>query len=876
VPSSERLELQLVLLLLGNEALDQSDLMYALSASSSQETLVDSLIASKRLSPEALTEAMEQLALLNEETVRHTIPDTQQHRPSQRVLHTEASSTQRSPSSHVHLSDPSALQGVSGRDRYVDIRLLGRGGMANVTLAHDRVLNREVALKAVRDNAKISNSATLLLTEARVTGLLDHPGIVPVYDIGSEDNGFSFYTMRAVSQPSLADQFKGDDLAQPSMSLEESVAAIRQVCLTVQYAHERGVIHRDLKPGNILLGDYGEIYVVDWGVARIVDETLGLHRTMSEPDGFIIGTMQYMSPEQARGNNTAIDARSDVYGLGGLLYFALTGSSPYLETNLLALRTAVINRAPEALRSRAPQRQIPTELSEICLKAMEKDPNLRYQSAKEMATELGSFMAGEKRRTRALKAVKKDIERGSAARAKWGALLCEGLGLRTQCEALESRLPTWAPAQEKKQLWAMKTEIDHLELEAERAFAESTRYYSQALTHSVKADEASQALGKMYWLRLEEAEAYNRTAESIAWEGRILQCGDEATRAKLNVGGSIRVETDQLGIRASLFRFEEFGRRLLPVRILDDRALPFEASDLKPGSYRLTMTSADGSPIHVPTKIGRTQSITLHVHVPEVGSFPEGWRYVTEGSFCTGLGPQAKQIELAPFAMMPYPVTCGEYLEFLNELRLTSPDLASNHAPRVHEDAPSYFVQDERGCYHLPGKDPEGDAWHPDWPIIMVNYSDCLAYAAWLGAKDGHPYRLPSSMEWQKAARGVDGRTYPWGYHFDATFCCMRDSKEGRAMPTPIGTFEPDTSPYGIRDMAGSVVEWTSSPSNQATPRDGVGTIDTRILEGSAYNSASFVCSLDFNMSSPVSFRHGHYGFRLALDVPHKETRADD
>jgi serine/threonine-protein kinase len=207
------------------------------------------------------------------------------------------------------------------------------------------------------------------------------------------------------------------------------------------------------------------------------------------------------------------------------------------------------------------------------------------------------------------------------------------------------------------------------------------------------------------------------------------------------------------------------------------------------------------------------------------------------------------------FAIMKTPVTVGQYLEFLNDIE---PEAAEKHTPRI-EDGESYFPRDEHGRYHLPAQDAEGDAWDPRWPILIVNYFDALAFAKWRGQKDGFEYRLPTAMEWEKAARGVDGRIYPWGDHFDATFCNMKDSSNQRPVPKPVGTTTTDVSPFGVLDMAGNIVEWTSTPESSGS--------DRMTLKGAAYNSASIICRLDVDLASLPQYRYAHYGFRLALTL---------
>ena len=871
---SDQFELQTLLILLGEGELGHHDVLNAIARSGQTDLpILEILIREGHVERDVVSKATKMVSVLKGETIlsartaEFRLEDTQrtaqaETQPSEPPATMNSAEAETAYPSDVNPGeiDPGLLEFFSTRERYIDLKPLGRGGMANVILAHDRLMNREVALKVIRDDSRVSNAGALLFTEARVTGLLDHPGIVPVFDIGRDELDCSFYTMRALSQPSLAEQADVDEA--DMMTVGEIATAMRQVCLTVQFAHERGVIHRDLTPGNILLGDYGEIYVVDWGVARIVDETLGLNRTQSEPTGLIVGTMQYMSPEQARGDNDAIDVRSDVYGLGAVLYFGLTGQTPFPLENLLELREAVVFHQPKPVQLRAPGREIPQELAEICHKALAKDPDHRYQSAKEMASDLGYYLAGEKRRLMEVDAIRVSLERGETARLRWGSLSCECLGLRGRCAELESSIPSWAPEAEKRELWQLQARIDELTLDAERAFGEAVRHYSQALAHAMDSPEARKALGEMYWLRLEEASAHNRTAECIAWEGRILQYGDQASKERLSARGEVQILSDGSITEISLCRYEEHGRRLVPVSVIEQQSIPATLTDLEHGSYRLRAVTAEGLDIRVPVSLARGESVTVDLKTPAANTVPDGFAFVHEGVYARETTPVLKKVDVSSFSIMTHPVTCGEYLEFLNAIRLEKPELAAAHAPRVHPEAPSHFEQDEDGRYQLPAEDPEGDTWHEDWPIILVNYEDCVAYAKWKGECDGLRYRLPTSDEWQKAARGVDGRMYPWGHHFDATFCCMRDSTEGRPMPALVGSFENDISPYGVRDMAGNVAEWTSTPAQQTDEVGG----DTLVLEGAAYNSASFVCSLDFNMTSPRAFRYGHYGFRLVSD----------
>jgi serine/threonine protein kinase len=203
----------------------------------------------------------------------------------------------------THLRDVSDWPDLG--ERYEVSRRLGRGGMGVVYAAHDRLLDRDVAIK-VLDDLRLGADPGRVLSEARILSRLEHPGIVPVHDAGTLPDGRAYYVMKLVRGAPL-------DVALGGRSLNERLDVFLRICDAVSFAHDRGIVHRDLKPDNIMLGAFGEVLVMDWGIAHVHDAGT---RKSSDP-GFVAGTPGYMAPEQERG--AAIDDRADVYALGVIL-----------------------------------------------------------------------------------------------------------------------------------------------------------------------------------------------------------------------------------------------------------------------------------------------------------------------------------------------------------------------------------------------------------------------------------------------------------------------------------------------------------------------------------------------------------------------------
>ena len=292
--------------------------------------------------------------------------------------------------------------------------------MGRVLLVHDEHLGRDIALKELLPElapatvdqspkpSPVRMSVPLVarfLQEAQITGQLEHPSNVPVYELGYRKDGSLYYTMKLVRGRSLSRAIKQAGTLRERLKL---LPHFVDLCQAVAYAHSRGVIHRDLKPDNVMVGEFGETVLIDWGLAKVrgkedvhadgLAETLKIMNEGSPSDlkktayGRALGTPAYMPPEQAKGQLDLIDERSDVYALGAALYELLTGHPPFGGETLKTILDKVIGEEPEAISSL--ESEAPAELVAIAKRAMQKKPERRYESANELAEEVQRFQSG--------------------------------------------------------------------------------------------------------------------------------------------------------------------------------------------------------------------------------------------------------------------------------------------------------------------------------------------------------------------------------------------------------------------------------------------------------------------------------------------------
>jgi len=743
--------------------------------------------------------------------------------------------------------------------KYTMLREIGRGGMgAAVWLARDEIFCRDVALKIVTEMASMSaQEIERFEREIRSAGKLTHPHVVRVFDEGRTES-MRYFVMEYVPGHDVAKEIllqegEGDDTpcALPAFASAAYIPAVAELCADVaealEHAHSQGIVHRDVKPRNLLLDRDGRVYISDFGLARDSRFVAISH------NGAILGTPYYMSPEQARVlGGTTVDHRTDVFSLGVVLYELLTLRRPFEGRTSDEVRARIQFDNPPPVHRLNPR--VPVDLATICHGALEKDVGARYASAAAMAEDLRRFLSHQRILFRPPPWWRRAVDnarRHSVGLAAAVCLVCllgvtiwwankEGARqhLVEKMTSLAALEPVGLDVQDTTRLARgfndlrtldaagyVGTEQESTHLEAlNRAYADlERRLVGEGLALAGNKDEIDT-----------EAQA---TADEQVMSGITKLANAALIFGRFDLMHYLNANpfAQRLTVRVSDGAGRELGGRVgyrvinpitgQPKELRDLGTLPLTARDVPYGFLRIVVM-IDGTGMREFSryfKRGGAEVVIEHVVRPEqqdvTGMVPiDGGVLELHDEDCHLSGINNCRLSIEPFLLDRYEVSNADYRKFLHD----RPDIA----------APKYW--------ELIAPGSKEDAL----PVVFISWHQALAYAEWAGK------RLPTQAEWTLAARGPEGRRYPWpnavsGEYRGNTKQWIEPGDAQKVEPylqrASIVTSHPDAATAsGLYHMLGNVAEWTESlaPERQA---DGFETrYYTRVVIGDAWFAANY------------------------------------
>ena len=476
----------------------------------------------------------------------------------------------------------------------------------------------------------------------------------------------------------------------------------------------------------------------------------------------------------------------------------------------------------------------------------------------------------------------------------------EAVKLRGSAAQILGPMPAFAPVEAKRPGWQLEEEGARLERDAELMAVRYRQRVWSALTHHADLPEAHAALAEHYAGEHARAEAARDATEAARLEV-LLRDHDQGRHARYLKGdGALTLLTDPPGATAELFAYLERDRRLQPESRGIIGETPLQAFTLPMGSYQIVLRAPGCQEVRYPVLVQRGQHWDgvppegggpRPVHLPRLGALAPDERYVPAGWFISGgeagaLGHRSvmprRRLWLDGFAFRQHHVTIAEYVAFLDDLlRQGQEELAMMAAPRAtgRPDQPGQLLLERRpDRFVIPENNHFGIPWQPSWPVIFVDWFGASAYCRWKANQAAQPHRLVMELEWEKAARGVDGRRYPWGDYLDPTWTRMLESHAGLPTMSPAGSLPVDESPYGIRDLAGNQRDWCIDVPSEAGPpllpsgrvlgyRDSHEAWNVRVARGGNFLDSPLMCWAYHRSSFLPHIREYTVSFRTARSI---------
>lgn len=726
------------------------------------------------------------------------------------------------------------------------LELLARGGTGWVFRARDPVLDREVAVKIARpDQGRAAQDS--VLAEARRTAALAHSSVLPVHRMvvaGGLICAEYQLAPRVTVEAMLAD---------PQLLAERNIPGrlllLRGPVRALRRAHQRDVIHGDVHPGNLLLGEDDEVYLLDWtGVPPTVGDT----PTFS-------GSPGHAAPEVLAG--APHTAAADVYALGVIAWELCAGRPMRPRQRGEDLGGYVARWRDRTAPELPAEIAVPAGVPALLRAALDPDPQARA-SVEVFARLLDEALSGEAERTS--RKARGDTLLGQA-RELLGRYreLGQRLDDERQVVAIQrARVPGHAPEAAKKAMWEAEDRLEELELRRGLMWLDAVEQSVLAGALGGGEHESRDMVAELWWVRMEDMAARNLDREVSLAAHQVSRFDPERRGAVLRAPCRVSIEVRTAmgeapsSVRAVLHRLVPEHRRLVPHAVAD-LPIPLQAHALPPGRWLLTLDAPGLAPVRYPLVLSRGEHHEARICMHTPAQVGEGWVQVPSGPFLLGGDPLARQPmprcrpTIGDLFVRRTCVTSAEWLEYLRALPAEEAQRRCPGATSPTGAATPWWFAAEEG-WSLPA------GWDPRWPVVGVDTEDAAAYAGWVSALTGRNQRLPTEEEWEKAARGVDGRTWPWGDRFDPTFAHMRGSRTGMPGLGPVGAFPVDTSPYGCQDMAGLVREWTASWMDH----------DLAVVRGGSWSDEADDLRVAARSGQPPRQRSALVGFRLVSEQP--------
>ena len=795
---------------------------------------------------------------------------------------------------------------------YGELKTIGVGGMGAVFSGREPGLMREVALKMLRPAYRwMPERIGAFIREARTTAQISHPNIVPVYRIGVFEGAGVYFAMKRVRGNTLraivAKLAEGDRETRRRYTLRRLLGIFVSACNGVAFAHHRGVVHCDLKPANVMVGDYGEVMVMDWGMAQYRESCAGSGSARvdlggeapADRPGTLGGTPAFMAPELLTGKLSEPDELTDVYSLGAILYSILTWrTSPYPADLPPEELTGRIVRSAPTPPGRAAHRdaKVPREIEEIALKAMARDRGKRYSSVRDLLEDVHNYLDGFPVRAYSPNVVYRGVKLLRrrpliplallAAVLTWGGvriwqdlqgyLSARNLFTLAERSFQEGHTAYLVLRQRWRQAAAPQLADseagDHIRAEVERNKLVMIDSYNSALEYLGRVPVSTLRRSPQIMMMYRDIFRNRLSAELMSRDGDAVR----DSLAKIRFRWAERFAAAESADRElrRMTKLIDAGNGMLKIKSLSPRWRKVELRDASGATRSFELVPGDWLSLDLPygdwlatfrDEKGGAITLPLRVNIALVTRFEfapppriePGYACVTADE---RIGTDGTTEVKGMFQISRREVTVGEYLKFYLSL-----DPKERPACRavLNAGAEPRYLWDEAGNVLPP--------FSPEHPVVGVTGDAARRYCRYLSQRlGGRKVSLPQVWQWRRAARGVDRRKYPWGDEFRPGIGNVGDRTRAASALRPASEFNGDVSPYGVGNLAGNAREFARPTRLDAEAREfarSAGQDDdlARVVGGSCLLPPSHA-TIDSIQIRQWSDRGDDIGFRCVIE----------